>query len=317
MSKIVLSILALLAAISLIFTGVMFFAIKGFESYETSVTVDEDAQVIRTDGDEVRILRFSDVQTKNLIECAIAYPTVKRLVKKYQPDIIILTGDNISDGSGELVLKAFIDLFDSFEIPWALVFGNHDRNSANSMQEICSALEGSEYCLFKTGYMDDRYGNYHYNIEIGGRVVRTLIFMDSEKSNFTDEQVEWYRDTVNEISEQEGRVVPSFVFFHIPIQETNDAYKLYLEDPSVGDGFIEDPRVQSENTGFFDAVKELSSTDALFFGHDHLNNAIIEYDDVLFCYAMKTGYTVYYDFDRMGANLITVSAENFTIEMVK
>ena len=317
MGKILLSIIALVLAGALAFASVMFFAINNYNSYESSVIVDEEAHLISAESDSVRILRFSDVQTANLIECAIAYPTVKRLVKTYQPDLIILTGDNISDDSGKLVLDAFVDLFDSFRIPWALVFGNHDRNSKNTMPEICEALEESEFSIFKTGYLDDRYGNYYYNIEIDGKVVRSLIFMDSCKSNFTYEQVEWYRSTVEQISKSEGRVIPSFVFFHIPIEETEDAYRLYLGDSSVGEGFIEDPRVQSENTGFFDAVKELGSTEALFFGHDHLNNAIIEYEDVLFCYAMKTGYTVYYDWDRMGANLITVTSDGFNVEMVK
>lgn len=318
MNEILVSIGAFLLVIALLFTGVMFFAINNFNSYESAVTVDEEACIISTDKDELKILRFSDVQTKNLIECAIAYPTVKRLVKAYQPDLIVLTGDNVSDDSEDMVLEAFINLFDSFEIPWALVFGNHDRNAKNSMDEICEALEKSKYCLFKTGYMDDRYGNYYYNIEIGGEVVRSLIFMDSAKSNFTSEQVEWYNNTVSDISKSEGRVIPSFVFCHIPIPETMDAYNLYLKDPSAGSGVMEsEPRIQDENTGFFDAAKKLGSTDAIFFGHDHLNNAMVEYEDVLFCYAMKTGYTVYYDWDRMGANLITVTADGFEVEMVR
>lgn len=317
MHKILISIITILLIIALLFTGVMFFAIKNYNSYGSPLEIDEDTRVISADSDEVRILRFSDVQTANLIECAIAYPTVKRLVKTYKPDLIVLTGDNVSNGSGDLVLEAFIELFDSFEIPWALVFGNHDRNTKNTMEEICEALEKSEYCIFKTGYMDDRYGNYYYNIEIGGEAVRSLIFMDSCNSHFTAEQVEWYENTVRRIAKEEGKVIPSFVFFHIPIAETEDAYKLYMDNPSVGTGFIEDPRVQDENTGFFDSVKELGSTDALFFGHDHRNNAIIEYEGVLFCYAMKTGYTVYYDWDRMGANLITVTKDAFTVEIVK
>ena len=317
MQKLLISLITILLICALIFTGVMYFAIKNFKEYGSPLVVDEEARMISTDEESVRILRFSDIQTTNLIECAIAYPTVKRLVKEYQPDLIILTGDNISNNSKKIVLDAFIDLFDSFEIPWALVFGNHDRNSQNSMEEICKALENSEYCIFQTGYMDDRYGNYYYNIEIGGKVVRSLFFMDSAKTNFTIEQVEWYKNTVNKIAQKEGEVIPSFVFFHIPIVETEDAYNHYLENPMAGTGFIEEPRVQDENTGFFDAVKSLESTDALFFGHDHLNNAIIKYEDVLFCYAMKTGYTVYYDWDRMGANLITITSDDFTIERVR
>lgn len=303
--------------ISIIFILILFFAITNFISYTSSLTVDEAKRTLSSNEESITILQLSDVQTANLIECAMAYPSVKRMVDKCRPDMIVLTGDNISNNSDVTVLSAFINLMDSFELPWALVFGNHDRNSAVPMKDICSSLEASRYSLFKTGYLDDRYGNYYYNIELQGETVRTLIFMDSAKSNFTEEQVEWYENTVSSISKREGEVIPSFVFFHIPIQQTEAAHQLYAENPTVGSGIRADKiDVQNEDTGFFDTAKALGSTDALFYGHNHKNNTFIEYEDILFCYARKTSVTVYFEPGMTGANLITVTADDFAVERV-
>jgi len=294
------------------------FAVTNSKSYVTSLNVNKDEQTLSFSGDKVKILQLSDLQTKNLVECAIAYPMLKRVVKRTEPDLIVLTGDNISNGSTTAVLDTFINLMDSFEIPWALVFGNHDIRSAVTPEEMCEAYEGSEYCLFKRGNIEERYGNYCYNIERDGKAVYSLIFMDSADTHFTEEQVEWYRRTVEGISNDYGHTVPSFAFYHIPIEETQNAHEAYTIDKTIGSGKqVSDVRVQNKNTGFFDTVLALGSTKALFFGHDHRNNTHINYHGVLFCYATKTGRTVYYERDSLGGNLITVYPDSsFTVERI-
>lgn len=142
--------------------------------------------------------------------------------------------------------------------------------------------------------------------------------MDSADTHFTEEQVEWYRRTVEGISNDYGHTVPSFAFYHIPIEETQNAHEAYAIDKTIGSGKqVSDVRVQNKNTGFFDTVLALGSTKALFFGHDHRNNTHINYHGVLFCYATKTGRTVYYERDSLGGNLITVYPDSsFTVERI-
>ena len=317
LSKKILIAFIILLIIGTLFLLGMFFAITNFTAYGSSLGINKEENILFSDEDEIKILHLSDIQTSNIFECAMAYPTVKRVVEKTRPDLIVLTGDNISNGSGDDVLSAFINLMDSFEIPWAPVFGNHDPNSAVPMENICSALENSKYCLFETGNLKDRYGNYFYNLEIDRKVARSLIFMDSEKEGFTEEQVSWYKNTVNDIESDTGNPVPSFVFFHIPIPETLTAHEQYKSDSSIGSGEqVDEVRVQSLDNGFFSAIKECGSTDALFFGHDHRNNTFIECDDVMFCYGRKTGITVYFEPGTVGANLITVTADDFTVNRI-
>ena len=316
--KIALIISVALVLAATIYGIILNSRITGSTSYESSLSVDKSAALLSSNEDSITILQLTDIQTRSLVQCAAAYPKVKELVDKYQPDLIVLTGDNISDGSPRTVLKAMINLFDSFELPWALVYGNHDRKSLVSMEEMSAELEKSEYCIFKTGELYDRYGNYYYNLELDGEIVRSLIFMDSARTHFTEEQVEWYRDTVNNIAEENGSTLTSLVFFHIPIPETLDAHALYEKNPEIGTGVIQEEICeQDENTGFFDAVKELGSTDALIYGHDHVNNTVITYEGVMFCYGTKTGPNSYYDPEIQGGTLITVTKDGFKIEHVE
>lgn len=316
--KIITIVVIAVVFLAVTFSACFAFAVTNFKAYGSSLNVNKETCTLSGGGEEIKILQLSDVQTSNLIESATAYPMIKRLVKRTEPDLIVLTGDNISNGSKKGVLNTFIRLMDSFEIPWAPVFGNHDIRSALSPKEICKAYEQSEYCLFKEGNIANRYGNYYYKIERDGKIEYSLLFMDSADSNFTKEQVDWYENTIIEISSECGYTVPSFVFYHIPIEETLAAHEAYAIDSSIGTGRqVSKVRTQKVNTGFFDKVLALGSTKALFFGHDHRNNTHIRYQDVLFCYATKTGKTVYYERDSLGGNLITLYADtSFTVERV-
>lgn len=292
-------------------------AVTNFKAYGSTLTVDEETSTLSFDGESLKILQLSDVQTANLVESAIAYPMLKRVVKRAEPDLIVLTGDNISNGSTRAVLNTFVRLMDSFEIPWALVFGNHDIRSAVSPEDISSAYESSEYCLFKRGNIQNRYGNYYYKIAHLGEVFYSLVFMDSADSSFTPEQVKWYSESIKSISAECGYTVPSFAFFHIPIAETKAAHEAYAIDPSIGTGRLVDEIRTQDDTGFFDTLLTLGSTKALFYGHDHRNNTRINYMGVTFAYATKTGRTVYYERDSLGGNLITLyPSGEFTIETV-
>lgn len=296
----------------------MFESIKNYEPYTSSLVVNKDENLLISDKESIKILQLTDLQTKNLFECAMAYPTVKKLVEENKPDLIVLTGDNVSNGANYGVVMAMIELFDSFEIPWALVLGNHDHSDYVTEEEMSLMFENSKYGIYQTGSITNKHGNYYYNLSLNGEIVRTLIFMDDSDYAINEEQIEWYKNTVNMISEKEGKVVPSFVFFHIPTQETAIALSMYEQDSSIGSGFAyKDDTMVDADAGFFDAVKQLGSTEAIFYGHNHFSNAIIKYEGVLLCYGMKSAYTVDYNVDRVGGNLITITSDGFDVERVK
>ena len=95
--------------------------------------------------------------------------------------------------------------------------------------------------------------------------------------------------------------------FHRPINESLLASEAYSTDKSIGSGEIADEvRNEGGSSGLFDKAVELGSTKAMFYGHDHRNNAHITYRGINLCYAMKTGITVYFRFGSLGGVIIDI-----------
>jgi hypothetical protein len=91
------------------------------------------------------------------------YAHVRALVQQVQPDLILLTGDNVYgefDDAG-LMMRELIDLMEGFGIPWAPVFGNHDNESRMGVNWQCKQLEDAPHCLFARGCVT---GNSNYVI---------------------------------------------------------------------------------------------------------------------------------------------------------
>lgn len=117
-------------------------------------------------GRDIRVLQLTDPQI--LAAEDERYPTrvgdewaykeeqkheryVEQVIREYNPDFIIVTSDVVYgefDDNGEHLLR-YIKFMDSFKIPWAPVFGNHDQESNMWADWQCEQLEKSEYCLFK------------------------------------------------------------------------------------------------------------------------------------------------------------------------
>ena len=73
---------------------------------------------------------------------------IRSLVAQTNPDLIFITGDLVygrydNDGSA---LRWLASLLDSFCIPWAPVFGNHDNECRLGVNWQCEQLERSRYC---------------------------------------------------------------------------------------------------------------------------------------------------------------------------
>jgi predicted MPP superfamily phosphohydrolase len=275
------------------------------------------------EGGDLKILTIADLHfaNDNTSEDNNALLRLDALVEASDPDMIILLGDVIyTNYYMPEAMQAVVDKMDSYAVPWAYVFGNHDATgvlspfversqSIANKEALTTVLEGSEYCLYDRGLTDiDGFGNYIVNIKSGDRIVETLFFLDSGEYikeedlqyDFVTEddlmdtgiiypsQINWYEQTVNKLTEYNGTVVPSLMFFHIPLPEYRTAYDLWntgSEEAVLVSGELHDsigkPHI---NTGLFDKIVELQSTKATFVGHDHANNFDIRYRGVDLCY---------------------------------
>ena len=129
------------------------------------------------DDGNFRIMQVADLQDNMQLNGAVKEFLKEALVQE-QPDLVVLTGDNISGGSCrtdmfkswdkincERAIGQFMDIFEDYGVPVAAVFGNHDNENKLSKEELFDIYE--EYdCFIGTDEGDALYGCGTYNLPI-------------------------------------------------------------------------------------------------------------------------------------------------------
>lgn len=320
--------------------GVLFFPLQGKKHIEIWSKSDKfdisKIQTLEKSRNDFKILMFTDTQLwANLGKNKECYEQMDELVKKAKPDLIVLPGDNLSAMASRFSINNFIKHMDSYKIPWAPVFGNHDSEiPTNSKNWQGDKYEKSEYCLFKKG-PSNLYGcgNYVLNITEGGKPVYSIYMLDNGQYLKYDngetkeiymgyEQIAWYEWNVLGINKAAGYTVPSMTFSHFAQPEFKEAVEKYgvkADDDSYtipekyGSGYCQYlPGCAPVNSGFVEKCKKLGSTKYIFCGHDHENNASVTYDGITYTYGLKTGPSpVPWNFAKeTGGTLITINGNS-------
>lgn len=271
------------------------------------------------------------------------YNHIKYLIKETEPDLILITGDIIYgefDDSGKVFVE-FTEFMDSFEIPWAPIFGNHDNESYKGIDWQCEQFENAKYSLFKRGTVSGN-GNYTIGIYQNGTLQRVIFMMDSNgcgklgiKEGFRDDQLEWIETQSTKIHEQNPNT-PFFICCHIPTAEFMEAYikagymtgydKSWLGDFTKFEIGVD---VESNNGDFgrkYEGVTSLPPSilpllkkcgfDGYFVGHYHEVNTSMLYEGIRLTFGLKTGYFDYYDPESTGGTLIKLNNRDFTVEHI-
>ena len=266
---------------------------------------------------------------------------VDEAVEKTNPDLIVLTGDNIY---GELddygrMWKQLIRRMDSYKIPWCVVFGNHDNESAKGVQWQVDQLLESEYCVFKQG---DVSGNSNYNVLIrqGGDAKYLLYMLDShgcttklhnpgeslmpdnpdidklvQTAGLRVDQVNWMYKSGKDIREIYGEI-PSLMFMHIPPAEAAQVVHSTYGATVTQYPFVPDKEgdfgISYENIGgasggrYWRYAKELDCI-GIFVGHQHMVATSIVCEGIRLTYGLKTGTCDYHADSMLGSTKITLS----------
>ena len=279
-----------------------------------------------------KILQLTDIHMSDKDDQDLHYAFMDKLISEAKAgsvDFMVVTGDLFtfaSRGTAERLFK----FLDSYQIPWTVVFGNHDEQTYFSVDWMTGYLNKlsnkSQYCMFKDIQDDKVQGNCNFAINLknaDGTIHNQLIFMDSNRyyfgsyfgyDYFKEDQMKWYEDLVDYTKTQNnGAVANSLMFYHIPLYEINDAYDKgtkVFDGRNGNDGKREDTCPPKENSGFFDRIKAKGSTKAMFFGHDHINTFEVDYEGVKFCYGIKSTDRIYYNEDLLGYQTITIQDDN-------
>ncbi|MDF2872438.1 MAG: hypothetical protein K0R05_4013, partial [Anaerocolumna sp.] len=225
---------------------------------------------------------------------------MRRLLAIEKPDFVMITGDTVygSDNLGGID-KALEPLVEA-EIPWSLVFGNHDDEEGVEKEELIKKvmdLQGS--LVFHAEDSGFGIGNHYLEIKNGNNETSWVLFgIDSGSYNVLPGivgydyvragQIEWYRKTIKELVVSNSDFA-SLVFLHIPLPE----YKEVWESKSCIGNKLEEVCCSAVNSGFFTALLEEGHTRGVFAGHDHINDYIGDLHGIQLGYGRATGYNTY------------------------
>lgn len=246
-------------------------------------------------------------------------------IKATSPDLVVLTGDIIQSKFQHFDAIQFAQFMEKIGVYWAFVFGNHEaREEKGRFKHLLMSCKTSfPHCLALEGKKDlFGYCNYCINImKNENEILKTLFMFDSGRDVIEEyvkshgapsdiinydfiknNQMDWYREKVTALREQYGEV-KSFMYMHIPIKEYEEVIIPEQQDdgqyPFSGKCEVlygkayETVGSSQFNSGLFSLIKELDSTQAVFSGHDHVNDFCAIYDGVYLVYNQYNGYETY------------------------
>ena len=286
--------------------------------------------------EDFKIMQLADIQAGTIAACNDAFDEIDKMVANENPDLIVLTGDNIDYYSEQGTFETLVNRIEKYNVYWAPVFGNHDDEQDELLginkDYMARAFENAEHCLFNRGPQDiTGVGNYVINLinDKQTQIVYSLILMDSNTyRTYGDisgwdyiypDQIAWYEETVNGITCQNHNVtVPSLAFFHIPLMEFETAKALQLQNGNLGWGELrEEMGAPLENTGLFAKMKELDSCLAVICGHAHINNCDLFYEGIHLICGLKSSRYSYYNEDMLGCTVFTLNKDGFKSKNVE
>ena len=251
------------------------------------------------------ILNLADIQIcdlENYSDKESIHRQIDYLVNQTKPDLITLTGDQTWSNENRYSIMSIISWMESYEIPWAPVFGNHDCGNEGhipvaSQEYICDLYEEAKHCLFDRGPTNiGSLGNYVINIMEDDQIYKTLYMVDAGlNQKILPEQIDYFKWNLEGITANNGGVKPSgMAFMHIPVMEYSNAYYAFMEnEPGViaqGDVYHYYQLGGQTTSGFFDFALN-NNIDNIVAGHQHGNSFSILYKNIWYTASLKTGFT--------------------------
>ena len=275
-------------------------------------------------------------------------------VEAEKPDLVVYTGDQIKGygvtyrGKGKelenavaATIKKLLEPVTKRNIPFAVTFGNHDKqvgiSNKDQFEHIYKSLPN---CIGEQAEGIDGGGTCCIPIKSSdgsGKDAFCLYLFDSGTDAkgggyepFDTKIIEWYKKTRDALKEKNGDYVPSIVFQHIPLCEYYNvlkqvkkshkgairAFRTHKNEYYVlgdtckeGDMLLEPPSIPNKNTGEFDAVSEKGDVMAVFVGHDHKNSFVGRYKNVDLGFTQSSGFNVYGNRTKRGVRIIMLDED--------
>ncbi|MBR5732209.1 MAG: metallophosphoesterase [Lachnospiraceae bacterium] len=261
-------------------------------------------------------------------------------------DLIEITGDTFLMANRRAV-NSFIDFMTRTEIPYAIIWGNHDRQSTYNPNWISKRFLKAKYSLYTEVDNDDVHERSNYVINLlnpDGSTAWQITNLDSGASyrdgaadfNLTydylrDDQFEWMTAEHDAV----GKDVPVICYYHIAQADYDIAWDAiqagasgYKQKFFNIEGFA-----PSKYAPVTEDICLKNNVKAVFIGHDHADDwTFTTPSGVTFGMGVKSGKELYYanvplgiagtgveygeEFELIGASLITLNntSGDFSLE---
>jgi len=248
------------------------------------------ALVCEPDG-RFRVLLLTDFHNDADEDAARrTWDDVRDMVTRWQPHFLALAGD-IWCGDAEperarrLMDRDLLELA-GIGLPWAFAWGNHDF--MGRMAEDIAHLEAAPHSLMGAC---DAVGNCR--VELRGpdeqQPLWDFYFINSRDLWRPEEDWQWFEAESARLREERGRVLPSLLFFHIPLTQYEEAR---LAGQYTGIAREQVLCWGDDGTGV-ERIEAAGGVRACFCGHSHANDFQFERNGTIYAYGRATGHGGY------------------------
>ncbi len=259
-------------------------------------------------------------------------------------DLIEITGDSFMLSNSRYV-KEFISFFESLDIPYATIWGNHDRQGKYNPNWLSDQFRKAKNSIYIEPDNDDLYGRSNFvinltedgtdssatkwqiaNLDSGASYSDNVTQFFKTYDYIREEQTDWWKKEHDRV----GSSVPVVAYYHIPQQENILTWEQVQNGATNYNNYfkLEDFAESEVPSNFFEVAKA-NNLKGCFMGHAHANDWTVEIDGVTVGLGVKTGTELYYgkidvnsndpaikatldkngiteSFDLVGASLITL-----------
>lgn len=245
---------------------------------------------------EFRIVQFTDTHINIAGNTYLtSYDIIRKVIDIEKPDLVLLTGDIITEENPGEGYRRLSKIFSDSAIPWAVVFGNHESEKSFTRKQLAGLVEKLPGCLNRD--VGGISGNSNFILEVTGKgkkaeaIIYCLDSNDYSKIKprvdgygwFDSSQIDWYRKKCREYAAlNNGSPLPALAFFHIPLMEYTQA--IHQKDAVVIGVRNEEECSADVNSGMFTAMLEGGDVMGTFVGHDHINDYITVFHTIALAY---------------------------------
>lgn len=199
--------------------------------YAETVTFDRELPDFYTDENgDFTVLQFTDTHftTMTSLNDRFLLQKMKSQTEKYDPDLVVVTGDMIDDGNDGKFNKAYVlrtvaEAFEEMDQYWAYVPGNNDGINYGTSEDVVAYLSQYERCLVSD--VPEISGGCQYSLDIydESELIHSMLFIDTMDYDNDDpdhtygyvhaDQVQWCDDEIDSKKAENDNVTVS-VFLH-------------------------------------------------------------------------------------------------------